>query len=344
MKNQVANKMRIGIDIGGTHITTALVDTLSTGSETIRKNTTALNSNASANAIIGTLTKSLKDILDNESDIDALGIAIPGPFDYEKGVCAIANVGGKFEQAFGLHIHQALKDMKEISGKTISFSNDAKCFAAGYYHLHQPTSKRIIFLTLGSGFGSAFLREGVLVANDTIIPESGAFYDQEFCGGIADDFFSSRWILKSYKKKSGIIATSVKELAENPSAASIEVWNEFGTNLGSFLLPWLKKFDCDELVIGGNIAKALPLFYTSFYKELEEVAEKINIVGCNETDECIVVGAAITAGTKSARFKPGPGSNRLLKHLMKRFPECIPFHPCYFMNALLINHAIQQGK
>ncbi|HSC55362.1 MAG TPA: ROK family protein [Phnomibacter sp.] len=301
MKNQVANKRRIGIDIGGTHITTALVDTQNTGKETIRKSTTALNANASANSIINTLTQSLKDILDHEADVDALGIAIPGPFDYEKGVCAIANVGGKFEQAFGLHIHQALKDMKEISGKTISFSNDAKCFAAGYYHLQQLTSKRTVFLTLGTGFGSAFIRDGILVANDSIIPESGAFYDQEFCGGIADDFFSSRWILKTYKKKSGITPTSVKELAENPSAASIEVWNEFGTNLGSFLLPWLKKFGCDELVIGGNIAKALPLFYANFYKELEEMTGKMNIVGCNDTDECIVVGAAITAGKKTGK-------------------------------------------
>ena len=95
MTDPETNTKRIGIDIGGSHITTALVDTLSTGIETIRKNTTPLNSNASANAIISTITKSLGAILDNETGIDALGIAIPGPFDYKKGVSAIANVGGE---------------------------------------------------------------------------------------------------------------------------------------------------------------------------------------------------------------------------------------------------------
>lgn len=299
MINQKISYKTIGVDIGGSHITTALIDTLGSEKRTILKETTPLDSSASANSIIDTLSNSLNTILHQQPDIDSIGIAFPGPFDYEKGVSAIYNVGGKFEQTFGLHIQQALKDRGGKPQQNISFSNDASCFAAGCYHLHQLTSKRTVFLTLGTGFGSAFMQEGVVVAKHPCIPDSGAFYDQEFCGGKADDFFSTRWLLNAYEQKTGKAIASAKELAENKSAETTAVWNEFGANLGRFLLPWLQKFNCDELVIGGNIAKALPLFSNSLHNELKDMAEKMNVISCNDTDESIVVGAAITADAKA---------------------------------------------
>ena len=39
------------------------------------------------------------------------------------------------------------------------FANDAHCFAEGAYFRHQLNSKRTVFLTLGTGFGSAFMVE-----------------------------------------------------------------------------------------------------------------------------------------------------------------------------------------
>jgi len=55
-------------------------------------------------------------------------------------------------------------------------------------------SKRTVFLTLGTGFGSAFMVDGNLVKNHPEVPENGVFYDKSFLGTIADECFSTRWI------------------------------------------------------------------------------------------------------------------------------------------------------
>ena len=50
----------------------------------------------------------------------------------------------------------------------------------------------------------------------------------------------------------------------------LDIFKEFGTNLGSFLAPWLKRFDTGILIMGGNISHAWNLFG----KETEEALRK----------------------------------------------------------------------
>src|SRR5680860_984242 len=87
---------------------------------------------------------------------------------------------------------------------------------------------------------------------------------QKFSMGIdiADEYFSARWFLNEYQKQSGVDILGVKELAklaENDSTAK-ELFNDFGKNLGSFLVPWIQKFNAECVVIGGNIAKSYTVF------------------------------------------------------------------------------------
>lgn len=290
----------IGIDVGGSHISAALVDTAHAGSKPTAANLIQINSHDSADIILAALTQSIQNIIADNQEIDAVGIAFPGPFDYENGISAVNNVGGKFEQTFGLHIRQAIKDSTGLHHLRFNFSNDAHCFAAGAYHLYKLKSQRTVFITLGTGFGSAFMLNGALITDHPDIPDSGAFYNQVFDSSIADDYFSTRWILNRYQQITGSSANSVKAIADNNSEASRRVMQELGTNLGKFLLPWLEKFNCDELVIGGNIAKALSLFISPLQQSLQHMSHKINIMKTEDTEDCIITGAAVLAGKASA--------------------------------------------
>lgn len=284
----------IGMDVGGSHISAAVIG--KTGGNSLQKTRIGLNSHDSAYNIVVALSNCIRALGVGENDLEAVGIAFPGPFDYEKGVCAIVNVGGKFEQTFGLHMEQAIKDFTGLHHTHFRFSNDAHCFAAGAYHLQQLTGKRTIFITLGTGFGSAFMLDGVLLQTHDDIPASGAFYDQDFCEATADDYFSTRWILNTYAQISGTTISSVKELVESGTAKAYAVMSQYGENMGRFLLPWLLRFQCDELVIGGNITKAFSLFGDSLKGAIGLLADKINIVLCEDTENCIITGAAIIAG------------------------------------------------
>jgi predicted NBD/HSP70 family sugar kinase/mannose-6-phosphate isomerase class I len=290
----------LGIDVGGSHITAALIHQTQQGWLTSFSTHITLDATSPANNIVNTIQTGITTVLTKtDSPVDTLGIAFPGPFDYETGVSCIAGVGGKFESIFGLHLLQAIQDIPGLHDATIKFSNDAHCFATGAYQLLGLNSKRTIFITLGTGFGSAFLVNGKLVQAGSGIPSSGAFYDQDFEGAKADDLFSTRWILDAYQAKTGNTIGSVKALASIPSDAAREVMSAFGNKLGQFLLPWLQSFHCDELIIGGNIARAFPLFAPSLKNALEPVSSSLHINSCENTEDCTIAGAAIIAAMTS---------------------------------------------
>ena len=64
------------------------------------------------------------------------------------------------------------------------------------------------------------------------------------------------------------ISNSVKAIAALNTEASNAVFNNFGANMGIFFFPWLDKFGCEELVIGGNISKARALFMPALKEKL----------------------------------------------------------------------------
>jgi len=207
---------KIGMDVGGSHISAAIIE--ETGGEPVFKTRIGLNSHDSAANTVAAIGNCIKELLTGEAEIAAVGIAFPGPFDYEKGICAVTNVGGKFEQAFGLHMEQALKDFTGLHHTDFKFSNDAYCFAAGAYQLQQLKGRRTIFITLGTGFGAAFMLDGLLLQAHRDIPASGGFYDQDFCDAKADDYFSTRWLLHTYQQITGENISSVKELVARGTA------------------------------------------------------------------------------------------------------------------------------
>jgi predicted NBD/HSP70 family sugar kinase/mannose-6-phosphate isomerase class I len=282
---------RIGVDVGGSHVSACLIDPAKEGNgyrNLLRKE---INSKSSAYSIITAISGCIKEVAAGETDIASIGVAFPGPFNYSKGVSAITGVGGKFEKTFGLHVGSALKDNTGI--QSVSFANDAHCFAVGAYQGYRLKSKRAIFLTLGTGFGSAFLQDGNLLIHHSSIPSSGCFYDQEFLDANAEEYISTRWLLKEFQIRTNRMVTSVKEIVDSNPGDSCAIFEEFGSNLGRFLLPWLLKFNCDELVIGGNISKAKNLFDCHLRKELKSPGHFLNIIYVDDTDECIVTGAAM---------------------------------------------------
>ncbi len=286
---------RIGIDIGGSHATASVIDTGIDGVQPLQLLRKEINSYGSANEIMESIAAIIKDIVEVEKEISAVGLAFPGPFDYDKGVSTITGVGGKFQSTFGMHVKQALKTLTGLHDLPFAFMNDAHCFAIGAYHRHCLKSKRTVFLTLGTGLGAAFMKDGKLLISDESIPATGTLYDQPYLESTSEEYISIRWFLSEYKRRTGETIASVKELALADTDLSKQLFHEFGYNLGAFLLPWLKKFECDEIMIGGNIARANHLFGSSMMAELQNYNTGLKITYCNDAEECILTGAALIA-------------------------------------------------
>ena len=154
--------------------------------------------------------------------------------------------------------------------------------------------KRSVSITLGTGFGSAFVDDGVVVVERDDVPKLGCVWHLPYKDGIADDSFSTRWFIKRYAELSNHQLSGVKEIAERATTdeKAMEVFVEFGTNLGEFLAPWLKKFQAEVLVIGGNVTGAYNLFGKHFETVLKKRNVKTKILISDHMEDAAIIGSA----------------------------------------------------
>jgi glucokinase len=265
----------IGADIGGSHITCAAIDL--TSGKVISGTLTgkAVNNQASAEDIIGVWSDALREVLNKVSadTVKGIGFAMPGPFDYVKGICYIKGVA-KYENLYGINITDAIsKNLGLNNGILLRYMNDASSFAVGEaWKGSAARFKRSLSITFGTGFGSAFIDNIIPVVDGPLVPRLGCIYHLPYKDGIADDYFSTRGLLFRYKKLTGKELCGVKELAElaESDKTVIDLFTDFGDNAGIFLAPWLKKFKAEILVIGGNISHAYNLFGDVFENRLRK--------------------------------------------------------------------------
>jgi len=287
----------IGADIGGSHITSAAID-LSSG-KILRESITerAVNNQAAASTIIGVWANALSNALSKVpfERVKGIGFAMPGPFDYVKGICYIRGVA-KYENLYGFNITDAISSSLNVPDSfLIRFMNDASSFAVGEaWAGSAKNASRSLSITLGTGFGSAFIADRIPIVDGPSVPKIGCVYHLPYRDGIADDYFSTRGLLGRYRKATGIELNGVKELAQLYLADSCvpELFRDFGDNLGIFLAPWLKGFDAEILVIGGNISHAYSLFGKYFEQSLKEQNCNCEVALSELKEDAALLGSA----------------------------------------------------
>lgn len=293
-------KYNIGIDVGGSHISCGLVDRESKHIHEEKIFDVKIDPKSSISQLLDAFRIVFEQINTNErtkSNVKGIGIAIPGPFDYKRGISRIAGVQ-KFDSLFGLHLKQALRSFPDIDNKPVVFLNDATAFALGEYYAGAARgSERTIVITLGTGLGSTFLINGVPQLFQTeAVPENGYLYNIPFKDSIADDFFSTRRFAVCWKNETGTEINGAKEVAAEVLAGNSiarKIFNDFADDLSEFILPWLIKYQPDTVVLGGSIAKAAEHFLPRLVKNLsDKKTDNIYIKPCELWDEAPIIGAA----------------------------------------------------
>jgi len=287
----------IGVDIGGSHITAVAVDmntqTIITGSRA----ESPVDNKAEADDILKVWSQTLLKVIEKVPlyKIRGIGFAMPGPFDYVNGICLIRGVS-KYEKLYGVNVGKAISSGLGLPCDCkVRFMNDASSFAVGEAWAGKARNyRRMMAITLGTGFGSAFLDDRIPVVEGDSVPKMGCVYYLPFGKGIADDYFSTRWFNARYTEVTGKKTDGVKEIAEaaRDNVDVRDIFDEFGENLGSFLSPWLLKFGAEILVIGGNISHAYNLFGESFEKKMRSSGcyVKVEISGLKE--DAALLGSA----------------------------------------------------
>jgi glucokinase len=304
-------KISIGVDVGGSHISSAayvwgehrfLPETLSEHE---------LDNQKPSDEIISIWSKTIAETLKKVKPATAKGIgfAMPGPFDYYKGIALFKGLNKKYENLYGLNIAKEIRlPLSLPESFPVRFINDATAFAIGESIAGSAAgASRCLAITLGTGFGSSFLENHIPVVSGEEVPENGMVYHLPFEKGTADDYFSTRGLLGRYFERTGKKLTGVKELAGMASGDPLaqELFHDFGLKMGIFLKPWIVKFGVEVLVIGGNISNAYPLFGESLNRSFAEDGMKVK-TGISELKETasIIGSAALVNNDYYKKLKP----------------------------------------
>ena len=287
-------KIAIGVDIGGSHISCALVNLeevqILKGSVTRHSYDHTADINTILNIWATCIEKSVQSV-PIKDEILGIGFAFPGPFNYRAGISMMQH---KMSALFEKHIPTELKKhLSEHLNLEMRFINDASCFAIGEAFIAQDREKLTV-ITLGTGFGSAFLDNKIPIIHRPDTPHQGCLWHLPYKDGIADEYFSTRWFKQKYKLLTSKEIAGVKELVFNDKLDPHvdNIFLEFGTNLGNFLSPHLEKFGTDRLVIGGNISKSSDHFIT-ILKDNLTTSKKVKVSISTLLEDAAIIGAAL---------------------------------------------------
>lgn len=288
----------IGTDIGGSHISCAAVDFERKAAVPESLVTQTVNNQGLAREILSSWATALGKAMAriDRSQLAGIGFAVPGPFDYCRGIALFTREVAKYQSLHGINVSERIR---ELAGQPrdldVRFMNDAIAFGVGEAWMGKAAGvARSISVTVGTGLGSAFLERGIPVVEREDVPPNGYLWHLPFNKGLADASFSTRWFIKRYAEKSGSTLAGVKPIADRAATDPLarEVFHEFGTNLGRFLKPLVQRFGAELLVIGGNVSAAYDLFGAALEESLSKARGPVAIEVSALKENAAMIGSA----------------------------------------------------
>jgi len=275
----------VGADIGGSHITAALVDLdqrVMLQDSLIRRR---VNSHGTVSEIIEAWGAALEEVL-SKAGGKKIGIAMPNPVDYEQGISYIKGID-KYDSLYGLNIRNLLAERLGMPFGSIRMKNDAGCFMQGeVFGGAAQGFTSAIGLTLGTGVGTARSHDGVA--------EDADLWHMPFRDSIVEEYVATRWFLRRYQELCGQEVKDVKALSERHATDNVaqEVFREFADNLTELLVYFVAKDNPQVIVLGGNIANAEALFVPRVKENLKAHGIELPIKRAMLGEEAAIVGAA----------------------------------------------------
>ncbi|WP_258102069.1 ROK family protein [Marinoscillum pacificum] len=280
------NKQQIvvGIDIGGSHITVAPVDL--TSGKIITEGTFRgeVNSKGSVEEVIQNWGTVITSCI-NFCGATKLGIAMPGPFDYEKGIALIKD-NNKYEALYGLNVKELLAESLNLSTTDVLMKNDAGCFLQGEAVSGAARKySRGIGMTLGTGIGTAFMENS--------LADDASMWCSPFKDGVAEDYISTLWFEQQYVLRTGN-KKSVKDMAltHDQDEVARALFLEFAQNFGEFIVGFAQQRKPEVIVVGGNIMKSSQLFMPRVFEILGDNDISIPVKCAELGEEAAIIGAA----------------------------------------------------
>ena len=205
-----------------------------------------------------------------------VGVAFPGPFDYNTGISYMTHKFAALEKVSMKDFFHSLLDIGE--DMPVVFMHDVTAAVMGEMSFGAAQGyKNVAVVTLGTGLGFSHTIDGKIQYSQVGSP-AVSIYNLPYKDGVLEDYASKRGFLRSYAEVCG------KELPSNLTVAMIgglcaegdkEALQSFynvGEILATELKPLLEEFNIECLLFGGQISRSFRFFEPAVARLKEEVS------------------------------------------------------------------------
>ena len=306
MKNYV-----IGVDLGGTKISTAL----STFEGNIISQTVVpTNSSEGELPVLNRIISSINEVINGANitinEVEAIGIGSPGPLDAKKGLI-ITTPNLPFKN------YNLVQPIKERFNVPVYLDNDANVAAIGEFMFGAGKGKEnIVFFTVSTGVGGGAVLNGQAYRGNTSnaleIGHMTVAPDGPRCGcgnvGCLEAVASGTAIGKrgqeavqtnvetSLKKYDKITSYEVFVEAKNGDAVAKEIVDKAMNYLGIGVANAISIFDPEMVIIGGGVSKVGDILFDT----VKSVVKTRCFKAMSESCEIVLAGLGTDAGVMGA--------------------------------------------
>jgi glucokinase len=254
MKQDDNMEYAIALDVGGSKMTTCLVDETGKIIDGERRLTDAPEGRRK---VLLNIISEIKKMMDKHKDISVkgIGIGMPGFIDSKGKVVFMPNV-----PLVGFNIVNKLNKRFKCP---VAVENDANCFALGEYSFGRHKSKVLLGLIVGTGVGCGIVSNGKLISGcgggageighnlldnstDKLVVKKNDF--ESVCSGPN--------ISRRYSEAGGKDTIPKQVFAAKDHAARKVIDDEYNC-LGKLLGSMVNTLNPDTIVLGGSVSKSL---------------------------------------------------------------------------------------
>ncbi len=204
-----------------------------------------------------------------------VGIAFPGPFDYNTGISYMTH---KFAALEKLSVKDFFHSLPEIGADMpVVFMHDVTAAVLGEMSFGAAQGyKNVAVVTLGTGLGFSHTINGEIQYSPLGSPAT-SIYNRPYRDGNLEDYASKRGFLRSYAEVRGeenpaelTVAMIGGKCGEGDKEALQSFYN-VGEILATELKPLLEEFNIECLLFGGQISRSFRFFEPALQQLLDEV-------------------------------------------------------------------------
>ena len=257
------NRCFLLLDVGGTFVK-SVVATLQGELLPNTETSVPINSNGTREEIehsLATVVANGRAIAEyNGYLLAGVGIAFPGPFDYNTGISYMTHKFAALENVSVKDFFHSLLDIGE--DMPVVFMHDVTAAVLGEQHFGAAKGyKNVAVVTLGTGLGFAHTIDGEIQYSNFGSP-SVSIYNRPYLDGVLEDFASKRGFLRAYaevrgeENPSNLTVAMIGGMCAHGDEQALESFRRVGEILATELKPLLEEFSIECLLFGGQISRS----------------------------------------------------------------------------------------